>query len=48
MVASNSNIQNIETINKLSKILKNNYSNYEIICVTEDARVVASKDTKKY
>lgn len=47
MVASNSNIQNIETINKLSKILKNNYSNYEIICVTEDARVVASKDTKK-
>ena len=47
MVASNSNIQNIETINKLYTILKNNYSNYEIICVTEDARVVASKDTKK-
>ena len=44
VVASNKKNENIDTINKLSKLLGANYANYEIICVTEDAQLVSSKD----
>ena len=43
LVASKVGKENIQAIGQLSTLLKNRYSNYEIICVTESTELVASK-----
>jgi hypothetical protein len=43
LVASRHKNENVDVIKQLSNLLRKRYSNYEIICVTEDSELVTSK-----